>query len=78
MDTAEQSAVTLHRYDYDEINGKLVRVRRNELYVWCPVNTETGEVDLDEPQQFDDCLRRLVTGWEWKRFTLTPSVVEVD
>ena len=67
----EGITMQLHRYDYDEIDGKMVRVRRDEIYVWSPVNMETGEVSMEEPQQFNDGLRPLAKGWEWKRFTMT-------
>lgn len=65
----------LHRHDYENIDGKMVRVQRDEIYIWAAVNTETGEVDLEDVQQYNDDLRMLDKGWEWKRFTMitTPS-----
>lgn len=61
----------LHRYDFEEVDGNLVRVRRDEIYVWTPVNTETGEVELDDIRRFDDELEPLTDGREWRRFTMT-------
>lgn len=63
----------LYRYDYENQDGKIVRVRNDEIYAWAVVNTTTGEVDLGEVCEFDDDLRELCPGWEWMRFNLTLS-----
>jgi hypothetical protein len=60
----------LHRYDYKTQNGKRHRVRKDEIYAWAAVQTETGEVDLDDIRQFDDELESLAPGWEWRKFNL--------
>ena len=39
-------------------------------YIYAPVNYETGEVDLDSPQRFDDALYELATPWVWRKFRL--------
>lgn len=51
----------------------MVKVMREEIYVWTPLNITTGEVPLDEVERFDDQLKPLAEGWEWRRFTLTLS-----
>lgn len=65
--------MNIHRYKYEHPNGHAMRVRSDEVYGWAAVKTETGEVDLESFQQFDDELRKLTDGWEWRRFTLTLS-----
>lgn len=57
----------LHTYGYDTVDGNLVRVRRDEIYFWSPVNMETGEV---EDEQFNDNLEPIESPWKWKRFKL--------
>ena len=63
----------LHRHDYENQDGKMVRVRKDEIYVWAAVNMTTGEVELDDIPMFDDQLSTLSEPWQWKRFTLTLS-----
>lgn len=63
----------LWRRDYDNKDGKMVRVTKYEIYGWLPVNTLTGEVEMDSLHSFDDSLRELRPEWEWRRFTLTPT-----
>ena len=63
----------LHRYDFENQDGKMVRVRKDEIYAWVPVNTKTGEVDMDDVHQFDDELEELHGRWKWMRFALTLS-----
>ena len=63
----------LHRFDYEDQDGKSVRVRKDEIYAWAAVNTKTGEVELGDIHECDDELQQLCPGWEWKRFTLTLS-----
>lgn len=58
------------RYEYAEQDGRMVRQRTDVVYLWVPVNTESGEVDGD-PQWFGDELRPLSKGWEWKKTVLT-------
>ena len=65
--------MNIHRYDYEDIGMFVERVRRDEIYGWLPVNTETGEVEMNDFQRFDDELRTLAQGWEWMRFTMKPS-----
>jgi DUF1365 family protein len=60
----------LHRYDYETQNGERHRVRKDEIYAWVAVQTETGEVDLDDIRQWDDDLEPLAQGWEWRKFNL--------
>lgn len=60
----------LHRYDYENQNGEMKRVRKDEIYAWAAVKAETGEVDMDDLRQFDDELEPLASGWEWHKFTL--------
>jgi len=67
------STPTLFRIDYDEVDGKLVRTVNSEIYAWLPVNTETGEVELEMLRKFDDQLTELDAPWQWVRFILTPS-----
>ena len=66
-------SMTLHRHDYENQDGKMVRVRKDEIYVWAAVNMTTGEVELDDMPIFDDQLSTLSEPWQWKRFTLTVS-----
>ena len=63
----------LHRYDYKYEDGTLVKFRSSEVYVWCVVDTETGEVELDDIHRFDDRLFPLDAPYEWRRFTMTLS-----
>jgi len=49
--------------------GYLIGVIDYDLYVWVAVHIETGEVEMSiEP--YNDELRKLVDGWEWKKFRL--------
>ena len=50
-----------------------MRVHSDEVYGWAAVKIETGEVNLESFQQFNDELCKSADGWEWKRFTLTLS-----
>lgn len=68
----------LHRYDYDELDGKLVRVRKDVLYAWAAVNLNTGEVDIEDVRQYDDELEVLNPGWEWVKFNLVPALEKGD
>jgi len=65
----------LFRYDYelDSDGYSSERVVKDQIYGWCAVNTDTGEVDLEDFRQFDDELEELTNGWEWKKFNLTLS-----
>lgn len=74
----EQQTHHLHRLDWELIDGKWTRVTKAEIYGWCPVNTETGEVELDDFNQFDDNLKELLDGWTWQRFTLIPSTTPTE
>ena len=65
--------MTLHRFDYENQDGQMVKVRKDEIYVWAAVNTDTGEVELDDIPIFDDQLSTLNHPWRWERFTLTLS-----
>jgi hypothetical protein len=69
----EAGSQVLHRFDYENIDGKMVRVLKREIFGWMPVNTITGEVECTDFRQFDDELETLSNGWEWKRFTLALS-----
>jgi len=57
----------LHTYGYDTVDGNLVRVRRDEIYFWSPVNMETGEVELE---QFNDNLKPILEPWKWQKFKM--------
>lgn len=63
----------LHRYDYKNENGKLVEVRKEEVYVYTPVNVRTGEVELEDIRKFDDELETCNENWEWRKFNLILS-----
>jgi len=63
----------LHRYDYKDEGGTLMKFRSSEIYVWAVVDTETGEVGLDDIHRFDDGLYSLNAPYEWRRFTMTLS-----
>lgn len=64
----------LHRYDYEEDqSGRMERVRKDEVYAWAAVKTDTGEVDVSDIRPFDDELESLVAGWEWRKFNLIPA-----
>lgn len=69
-----QSTATpaLHRYDYVEVGGKRERTRVDKVYVWAAVHTPTGEVELDDVREFDDQLKDLVEGFEWRKFRMIP------
>ena len=50
-----------------------MKFRSSEIYVWAVVDTETGEVGLDDIHRFDDGLYSLNAPYEWRRFTMTLS-----
>ena len=61
----------IFRRDYAKVDGKFVSVRSDRVYGWAPLNTETGEVDLESFHEFDDELFELSEPWEWREFNLT-------
>lgn len=52
------------------INGKLVPVPQNEIYLWAPVHTETGEVSVDDIEQFDTIREPIEFPWKWQKFKM--------
>jgi hypothetical protein len=68
----------LHRYDFEIRDGKMVQVKKDELYVWAPVHTASGLVELEGVQEYDDELKDLVAGWEWRKFILIPQNDELS
>ena len=68
-----QKLMNIHRYKYEHPKGYPMRVHSDEVYGWAAVKIETGEVNLESFQQFNDELCKSADGWEWKRFTLTLS-----
>lgn len=60
----------LYRIDFEDKDGKMVEVKKDEIYGWVPVHKSTGRVDLSDFQQWDDGLYSLSPEWEWRRFTL--------
>ena len=65
--------IFIHDYETNE-DGEEVRVVKENPYAYFPVKIETGEVDIDGAEQFEDGLHSLVLGWEWKKLflSLTP------
>ena len=67
------NAPELYRIDYQSVDGKLVEVKTTSLFVWAVVDTETGQVYIDDIKEFDDELKRLSSGYEWRKFRLVPE-----
>jgi hypothetical protein len=63
----------LFRIDYQSVDGKLAEVRTTSLFVWAAVDTETGQVYVDDIKEFDDELNKLSSGYEWRKFRLFPE-----
>lgn len=62
----------LFRIDYP--SGNLDGVRNHNLFVWAAVHMKTGEVEMMSIEVFDDELRKLSDGWEWRKF----CIIEVN
>ena len=63
----------LHRYDYENIDGEMKRVRKDQIYLWAGVRIETGEVEMNDLRAFDDELEDLCDGWEWRKLILSDN-----
>ncbi len=59
----------LWRTDYEVRNDRYERVTCKP-FVYAAVNYETGEVEMDDLQQFDDQLPQLATPWVWRKFRM--------
>jgi len=60
----------LHTYGYEKVNNNLMRVRQDEIYVWVPTHTETGEVSMDDIEQFYTSLKPIGLPWKWQKFKM--------
>jgi hypothetical protein len=63
----------LFRIDYQSVDGKRILVKTANLFVWAAIDTKTGKVYVDDIKEFDDELKRLSSGYEWRKFRLVPE-----
>ena len=73
---AASNTPPLYRTEYQSVDGRLVEVKTTNLFVWAAIDTETGQVYVDDIKEFDDELKKLSSGYEWRKFRLVPEGVE--
>ena len=70
------SNTPLFRVEYRPVDGRFVKEKSSDLFVWAVVNSDTGEVNVAFIEPWEDKLRKVADGYEWRKFRLVPEGVE--
>ena len=66
----------LYRVEYRPVDGRFVKEKSSDLFVWAVVNSDTGEVNVAFIEPWEDKLRKVADGYEWRKFRLVPEGAE--